>query len=206
MQIVVLATEEQKKEILLKTKHQKVNIEFVDSFAELLKCKDAKAFFILNDDLILNQISLITKPVFINSVALTLSDLNTPDNVSRINAWPTFLQRNLWEIATKHEFIVKDIFEKIGWRYIAVPDKPGFISARILAMIINEAYFTWQENISTKEHIDTAMKLGTNYPFGPFEWAAKIGLRNIYDVLKILNTNNERYNIALSIKKELSIE
>ena len=35
------------------------------------------------------------------------------------------------------------------------------------------------ENVSTRDEIDTAMKLGTNYPFGPFEWAEKIGLKNI---------------------------
>ena len=43
-------------------------------------------------------------------------------------------------------------------------------------MIINEAYFTWEAGTSTKEEIDIAMKLGTGYPYGPFEWGEKIGL------------------------------
>lgn len=47
------------------------------------------------------------------------------------------------------------------------------------------------------------MKLGTNYPYGPFEWACKIGLQNIYNLLKALRQRNERYDIALSITEEL---
>ena len=42
-------------------------------------------------------------------------------------------------------------------------------------MIINEAFLALQEGVSTKEEINTAMKLGTNYPLGPFEWVEKIG-------------------------------
>ena len=62
---------------------------------------------------------------------------------------------------------------------IFVKDEPGFVSARIVAMMINEAYFTWEAGTSTKEEIDIAMKLGTGYPYGPFEWGEKIGLRGL---------------------------
>ncbi len=34
------------------------------------------------------------------------------------------------------------------------------ISGRILATIINEAYFTLQDKVSSKEEIDEAMRLG----------------------------------------------
>jgi 3-hydroxybutyryl-CoA dehydrogenase len=33
----------------------------------------------------------------------------------------------------------------------------------------------WDDEISTKAEIDIAMKLGTNYPYGPFEWSEKSG-------------------------------
>ena len=56
---------------------------------------------------------------------------------------------------------------------------PGFITARVIAMIINEAFFALQENVSSKEEIDTAMRLGTNYPYGPFEWTKLIGIDKI---------------------------
>ena len=77
----------------------------------------------------------------------------------------------------------------------------GLLQARIIAMIINEAYYALEENVSTKEQIDIAMKLGTNYPYGPFEWSEKIGIEKIYFLLEKLSAQNKRYTIAAAIKK-----
>jgi 3-hydroxybutyryl-CoA dehydrogenase len=68
-------------------------------------------------------------------------------------------------------------------------------------MIINEAYYTLEEKVSTKEQIDVAMKLGTNYPLGPFEWSEKIGINNIYELLRKLSMENDRYTIAPLLRK-----
>ncbi len=57
--------------------------------------------------------------------------------------------------------------------------------------------------ITTKTEIDLAMKLGTNYPYGPFEWAEKIGLKNIYLLLKKLSENDNRYAVAPAMELEL---
>jgi 3-hydroxybutyryl-CoA dehydrogenase len=78
------------------------------------------------------------------------------------------------------------------------------VTPRIIAMIINEAYFTLQERTATRSDIDVSMKLGTNYPFGPFEWATKIGLKNVYNLLNALynDTKDERYKISPLLKKE----
>lgn len=46
------------------------------------------------------------------------------------------------------------------------------------------------------------MKLGTNYPMGPFEWAEKIGLRRIYHLLKTLEKEDKRYKAAGLLEKE----
>ena len=56
--------------------------------------------------------------------------------------------------------------------------------------------------ISTKSSIDISMKLGTNYPFGPFEWADKIGIKNVYEILENLynDTKDERYKICPLLK------
>jgi 3-hydroxybutyryl-CoA dehydrogenase len=202
MQIVLLTNPGQKEELLSKQKSENADNKYVNDYDELLYYPDADAFFILHDDINIEQIKLFTKPVFINSVISTLDDLNLLQNVSRINAWPTFLQRNVWEVATKNRGFVNDIFEHLGWKYLITPDKPGFVAARIIAMIINEAFFTFQEKISTKEEIDIAMKSGTNYPYGPFEWAHKIGLLNIYNLLKSLNKNSEVYKVAVKMEEE----
>jgi 3-hydroxybutyryl-CoA dehydrogenase len=141
--------------------------------------------------------------VLISSVTGTLQNL--PLHFIRFNGWPTFLKRTVWEAAhpatasqSKAEAIFSCFNKKTEW----TPDVPGFISARVVVMIINEAYFALEEQVSTKEEIDIAMKLGTNYPFGPFEWSEKIGLKKIYDLLHELSKTNSRYRPAELLKKE----
>lgn len=63
-----------------------------------------------------------------------------------------------------------------------------FIFTRILATIINEAALLHDEGAATAADIDTAMKLGTNYPKGPLEWATQIGRRTVAGLLRELNT------------------
>jgi 3-hydroxybutyryl-CoA dehydrogenase len=204
MHLTVWANDEQKAILLSKYKKRNVFFEFVNEQHETSSYKHTNAIFILQNNINLNLNQPLTKqPVFIHSVISTLSDLNLPGNISRINAWPTFLENDLWEISTKEEYVVKNIFEKIGWKYIIIPDEPGLIAARVIAMIINEAYFTYGDGVSTKDEIDTAIKLGTNYPYGPFEWAQKIGLQNIYELLKALNKNSKRYSVAPAMENEL---
>ena len=69
-------------------------------------------------------------------------------------------------------------------------------------MIINEAYLTAEEGTATPEDIDTSMRLGTNYPYGPFEWSERIGIRHVYEVLKSVQeaTGDERYTVAASLQ------
>ena len=155
----------------------------------------ADAFFILDENSAVDY-ATTTKPVFINSVITTLQELHTPVNVLRINGWHGFLQRAVWEIAGTIDNSSKMIIEKMGKKIITVKDEPGLVAAKIIAMIINEAYFAWGDDISSKAAIDTAMKLGTNYPYGPFEWTAKIGINNIYNLLHKLSLSDKRYQPA----------
>jgi 3-hydroxybutyryl-CoA dehydrogenase len=71
-------------------------------------------------------------------------------------------------------------------------------------MIINEAYYTVQEGTASREDIDLAMKLGTNYPYGPFEWCQRIGIKYIFELLTAVyeDTKDERYRICPLLKKE----
>ena len=141
--------------------------------------------------------------IIINSVTDTLFEF--PQNFVRINGWSSFLKRPIAEIACvndENKAITEKIFACFNKTVEWVPDIPGFISARIVSMIINEAYFTLQEGVSSKEEIDIAMKLGTNYPFGPFEWSKKIGLKSVYGLLSQLAETDNRYEPAALLKKE----
>ena len=60
----------------------------------------------------------------------------------------------------------------------------------------------YPKKVSSKEEIDIAMKLGTNYPYGPFEWSQKIGLKNIYNLLRILEKEESRYKAADLLRDE----
>jgi 3-hydroxybutyryl-CoA dehydrogenase len=138
----------------------------------------------------------LPRPVLVHSVVATLADIGQP--FIRLNAWPGFLLHEPLEIAALpgRETDVQQIFMQIGWKYHLVPDIAGLISARVIAMIINEAWFTYGDGISTREEIDIAMKSGTNYPYGPFEWGEKIGLRNICRLLTTMSGTDNRYQPA----------
>jgi len=161
--------------------------------------KDIDAIFIIEEDAITDYNNLSTH-YFINSVSRTLKELNAPENVLRINGWHGFLSRSNWEIAGAVNEKVIGIISALNKQFTQVPDEPGFIAARVLAMIINEGWFTLEEKISTMAEIDTAMKLGTNYPYGPFEWGELIGEKNILKLLQKLSTNNKRYAPAPLLK------
>jgi 3-hydroxybutyryl-CoA dehydrogenase len=207
MKIAVLANNISKEEFLSKKIPSTVEIIMVESLSQFLVIKNADAYFdlefIMDEERIKQLSSFLPKPVFINSVVNTLTEINQP--FIRINAWPTFLKRNVCEIAVdeNQKIIAKEVLDKLEWSFQFVPDIPGMISARIIAMIINEAYYTFEDDVSTKKEIDIAMKLGTNYPFGPFEWSEKIGLKNIYDLLLQLSKTDSRYTISKSLEKEI---
>jgi 3-hydroxybutyryl-CoA dehydrogenase len=205
MQLIIFANERQKQELLTKKINEDVEVVYLKEYAELLKYRNAEAILILDQELTPEELQQIqNSSIFLNSVSKTLGWLGMPKNVSRINGWMTCLKNDVWEIATSDKRIVRNVFDRLGWRYIFVADEPGLVSARIIAMIVNEAYFALGDLVSSKSEINIAMKLGTNYPYGPFEWSEKIGLKNIYSLLVALNQNSTRYNIAPALEKELA--
>jgi 3-hydroxybutyryl-CoA dehydrogenase len=83
--------------------------------------------------------------------------------------------------------------EAIWYDYFGV----GFVYARVVAQIVNEAYFALEEEVADKTDIDRAMCFGVNYPQGPFTWSK--GKEKIFaTLLKELasTTDNKRYKIA----------
>lgn len=146
------------------------------------------------------------QPFFVNAVSNTCRELGAP--FARINAWPSLLQRPITEIALpepSYEESIRPVFEALGWRYLVTPDTPGMITPRVLATIINEAYYTFGEGVSSREEIDIAMKLGTNYPMGPFEWSERIGLDRIRELLDTLSRTDPRYAVAPALAQHLSV-
>lgn len=123
------------------------------------------------------------------------------------NGLPTFLNRPLLEVAllrVDDKSVLEKTCQDLNSAFTIVEDRAGLVTPRIICMIINEAYFTVQEGTATREDIDMAMKLGTNYPYGPFEWCKRIGIKNVYELLEAVyeDTRDERYRICPLLKKE----
>jgi 3-hydroxybutyryl-CoA dehydrogenase len=201
MNIFILANEEQKKEILSISAAEQASVTFASKITNLDNLKDFDAFFLLTSNKEINFGRFNGRPVYVNQVIDTLSQSGFPENVSRINGWPGFLERPLWEVVSNDREKHEKIFALLNRKIIFLKDEPGFVSARVISMIVNEAFFAFGEKISTIEEIDMAMKLGTNYPKGPFEWAEKIGIENIYCLLEKLAEKEDRYLPAPGLKK-----
>jgi len=204
MRIVVRASETQKEEWLSKPAAPGAKVVFIDAGTELVSIQNADACFDLLFDKSTASVPSTRKPVFINTVVELLNEL--PGNCIRINAWNGFLKRDVIEIVAseKNKAYAAAVMEQLGWKYIFAPDIAGMIAARSISMIINEAYYAFGDKVSSKQDIDTAMKLGTNYPYGPFEWAAKIGLQNICSLLNALSVKDDRYIAAPYLRQELT--
>lgn len=197
MNLIVSCTEAQQEELTANGLHPEAKVIYVRDSRELVT-HTADAYLDLQFDNKPDRVSLLEKLparlLIVNSVVSTLAQIH-PSFV-RINAWPTFLSSALVEASCLNDEKKKRAEEalslfnkKIEW----VPDEPGFITPRIICMIINEAFFALSDGVSTKGEMDTAMKLGTNYPYGPFEWAQKIGLENITTLLTTLSKHQSRY-------------
>lgn len=151
------------------------------------------------------------QPVFMSAVKQQLASMlaNYLPEVkclaAGINALPTFLRRDRLELsyfdASTHKTI-KQALEPFSWQVEEIEDRTGMVTPRIVFMIINEACFTLQEGTADISDINTAMKRGTNYPRGPFEWADATGIDNVYETLEAVyqDTHDERYKVCPLLK------
>jgi 3-hydroxybutyryl-CoA dehydrogenase len=206
MIVAVLADDLLKQELLAKQTADDITFIWADS-VRALTITEADVYidllFEMNAERTHHLKRLLPKPVLINSVAWSTKRIGA--GFIRINAWPTLLHRSIAEVAIPADVqqeTVKTIFDNLQWMYRLVPDIPGMITARVIAMIVNEAYYTLEANVSSREEIDIAMKLGTSYPYGPFEWSTRIGLKHIYTLLNELSREDERYLPAPLLQRE----
>lgn len=93
--------------------------------------------------------------------------------------------------------VIQQVAEQMGKETVVVNEFPGFVTSRISALVGNEAFYMLQEGIGTPEEIDKAIKLGLNYPMGPFELADLVGLDTRLNNLKYLHEKlGEKYRPA----------
>jgi 3-hydroxybutyryl-CoA dehydrogenase len=129
-----------------------------------------------------------------------------------IAALPTLIRNSVIEVSptvyTNESAIdvARRFFSSMKKDIAIVQDRVGMVLPRILCQIINEAMFAVQQDVALPKDIDTAMRLGMNYPSGPIEWGERIGFKQVYAVLDALHTDlgEERYRIC-PLLKEIAI-
>ncbi len=154
---------------------------------------------------------LKNKPVIVGAVKQQLAKAQfdfkreIECNLIGMNTLPGFINRSLVEVSlldSNQTNELEELMKNLGWDFKLVQDRVGMVTPRVIFMIINETCYTLQEGTADMKDIDTSMKLGTNYPFGPFEWADNIGIKHVYETLEAMyaDTHDERYKVCPLLK------
>lgn len=204
MQIVMLATDIQFEEWNFPAgTHNVKRVNELEEFREMHADVYIDMEFEYKQDRI-QFLKTLPATVLVNSVSFTLNEIGAA--FIRFNGWSTFISRGVIEATCDEKWreTAADIFNALHKKMEWVADSPGFITPRIVSMIINEGFYALQDGVSSKMEIDTAMKLGTSYPFGPFEWNELIGPKNVYTLLQQLQILDKKYAPAPGFAKEIN--
>ena len=85
--------------------------------------------------------------------------------------------------------------ESLQKQIVQCQDSPGFIINRLLLPMLNQAIILFEQGIATCEDIDSAMRLGANFPMGPLALADFIGLDTCLFILETLYAENNTYSM-----------
>lgn len=69
--------------------------------------------------------------------------------------------------------------QTIQKRGIQVYESPGFVTTRLICILINEAMHALSERVATADDIDSAMRIGYDFRYGPLEMADRFGLDSV---------------------------
>lgn len=82
--------------------------------------------------------------------------------------------------------LAQEFFAAVGQGAVLVEDSPGLFLGRTVGSIVNEAMIAVAEDVASPDDVDTAMRLGANYPIGPIAWGREIGGARISRILRRL--------------------
>ncbi len=95
----------------------------------------------------------------------------------------------------------RPIFDEHELEQVAGPNAPGVLT-RLGSTIVNEACFALGEEVASEEDINTAMRLGYNWPIGSLEWGERLGWSRALGVLEELRElQGEAYRPALLLRE-----
>jgi len=87
------------------------------------------------------------------------------------------------------------LFGADGVPVSVIHDSPGFITQRVMAMIVNLGCDIAQQRVASPQDIDTAVRLGLGYPAGPLAMGDAIGAARVLAILDRMQayTRDPRY-------------
>jgi 3-hydroxybutyryl-CoA dehydrogenase len=107
--------------------------------------------------------------------------------------------------ATDHrtQALGQALFASDGAQVSLLRDSPGFVSQRIIAMIVAVASEMAQLRIASPEDINEAVRLGLGYPLGPLAMGDALGVKKTLTLLENLfsATNDPRYRPPAWLKR-----
>ncbi|PLY47934.1 3-hydroxyacyl-CoA dehydrogenase PaaC [Lelliottia sp. F153] len=113
-------------------------------------------------------------------------------------------------VSNPHSATQKAIYhlQQQGKRVLQSADYPGLLIWRTVAMIINEALDALQKGVASEQDIDTAMRLGVNYPVGPIAWGERLGWQRLLILLENLQRHygEERYRPCSLLRQRALLE
>ncbi|GAB2692058.1 3-hydroxyacyl-CoA dehydrogenase family protein [Paenibacillus thermoaerophilus] len=80
------------------------------------------------------------------------------------------------ETMSAMQHFVENVLEKKG---IKVYESPGYVTTRLICLLINEALHALSEGVASAEDIDSAMRIGYDFHYGPLEMADRFGLDSV---------------------------
>lgn len=95
-------------------------------------------------------------------------------------------------------------FQQQGKKVLQIADYPGLLVWRTVAMLANEALDALQKGVASADDIDTAMRLGVNYPRGPMAWGEWLGWQRVLRLLENLQQHygEERYRPSALLRQK----
>ncbi|RFU85096.1 3-hydroxyacyl-CoA dehydrogenase [Streptomyces triticagri] len=82
------------------------------------------------------------------------------------------------------------LFQALGKQVSLIDDMPGLIVARTVAMLVDFAADAVARAVAGEEDVDTAMRLGVNYPVPLLAWAREAGHRHLVRTLQTLHEHH----------------
>jgi 3-hydroxybutyryl-CoA dehydrogenase len=97
----------------------------------------------------------------------------------------------------------KCLLEQAGRQTILVNDSPGFVTNRVMMLMVNEAMFLVQEGVASVQDVDRLFKTCFGHKMGPLETADLIGLDTVLRSLDVIyaELNDSKYRPCSLLKK-----